>query len=77
MDLANMSNEQQIELAELSDRAATDTANFTADNQFRLSELTAQVQRSTRQAELNSRMEEVNLDASLKVELAEQARKYH
>ena len=35
MDMANMSNEQQMELAMLQDRAATDSANFTADNQFR------------------------------------------
>ena len=71
MDMANMSNEQQMELAMLSEKAATDTANFTAENQFRLAQLQAQVARSVRQAELNSRMEEVNLDASLKVELAE------
>ena len=32
MDMANMSNEQQMELAMLQDRAATDSANFTADN---------------------------------------------
>jgi hypothetical protein len=36
MDMANMSNEQQIELAMLQERAATDAANFTADNQFRM-----------------------------------------
>jgi hypothetical protein len=71
MDMANMSNEQQMELAMLSDRAATDTANFTAENQFRLSELQAKVARSVRQGELNARMEEVNLDASLKIELSE------
>ena len=75
MDLANMSNEQQIELAMLQDRAATDSANFTADNQFRLTELNAIVQRNTRQAELNARMEEVNLDAKLKVELSELSEK--
>jgi len=71
MDLANMSNEQQVELAMLQEKAAADSANFTTDNQFRLSELNAVVQRSTRQAELNARMEEVNLDSKLKVELAE------
>ena len=71
MDMANMSNEQQMELAMLSERAATDTANFTAENQFRLSELQAKVARSVRQGELNARMEEVNLDASLKIELSE------
>ena len=75
MDMANMSNEQQMELAMLQDRAATDSANFTADNQFRLQELNNIVSRSTRQAELNARMEEVNLDASLKVELSELAEK--
>jgi hypothetical protein len=75
MDMANMSNEQQMELAMLQDRAATDSANFTADNQFRLTELNAIVQRNTRQAELNARMEEVNLDAKLKVELAELSEK--
>ena len=71
MEMANLSNEQQMRMAELSDRAATDAANFTAENQFELAELNAKVQRATRQAELNQRMEEVNLDASLKVELAE------
>jgi len=75
MDMANMSNEQQMELAMLQDKAATDTANFTADNQFRLQELNNVVSRSVRQAELNSRMEEVNLDASLKVELSELSEK--
>ena len=71
MDLANMSNEQQMELAMLQDRAAMDTANFTAENQFRLTELNSIVQRNIRQADLDSRLEEVNLNASLKVELAE------
>ena len=71
MDLANMSNEQQVELANLQERAATDSANFTTDNQFRLSELNAKVQRATRQAELTARMKEVNLDSELKVELSE------
>jgi len=71
MEMANLSNDQQMRMAELSDRAATDAANFTAENQFELAELNAKVQRATRQAELNQRMEEVNLDASLKVELAE------
>ena len=71
MDIANMTNEQQMELAMLQDKAATDTANFTADNQFRLTELNAIVQRNIRQAELDQRMEEVNLDSELKVELAE------
>jgi hypothetical protein len=70
MDLANMSNEQQMELAMLQDRAAMDTANFTAENQFRLTELNAIVQRNIRQADLDSRLQEVNLDASLKTELA-------
>ena len=67
MDMANMSNEQQMELAMLSEKAATDSANFTAENQFALAELQAKVARSVRQGELNARMEEVNLDASLKV----------
>ena len=75
MDLANMSNEQQMELAMLQERAAEDSANFTADNQFRMQELNQKVARSVRQAELNSRMEEVNLDAKLKVELSELAEK--
>jgi hypothetical protein len=71
MDMANMSNEQQMELAMLQDRAATDSANFTADNQFRMQELNQKVARSVRQAELNQRMEEVNLDSKLKIELSE------
>ena len=75
MDMANMSNEQQIELAMLQDKAATDSANFTADNAFEMQELNQKVARSVRQAELNSRMKEVNLDASLKVELAELSEK--
>jgi hypothetical protein len=75
MDMANMSNEQQIELAMLQDRAATDSANFTADNQFRMQELNQKVARSVRQAELNQRMEEVNLDSKLKIELSELAEK--
>ena len=36
MDMANMSNEQQINMAELAERAATDAANFTEDNRFEL-----------------------------------------
>jgi hypothetical protein len=75
MDMANMSNEQQIELAMLQERAATDAANFTADNQFRMQFLNQKVARSVRQAELNQRMEEVNLDANLKLELSELAEK--
>tara|TARA_R110000822_G_scaffold70428_1_gene170384 strand:+ start:1348 stop:5109 length:3762 start_codon:yes stop_codon:yes gene_type:complete len=75
MDAANMNNEQQMELAMLQDRAATDTANFTADNQFRFQELNNIVERSARQADLNQRMEEVNLDSKLKVELSELAEK--
>ena len=75
MDMANMSNEQQIELAMLQDKAATDSANFTADNAFSMQELNQKVARSVRQAELNSRMEEVNLDSKLKVELSELAEK--
>jgi hypothetical protein len=75
MDMANMSNEQQIELAMLQDKAATDSANFTADNAFSMQELNQKVARSVRQAELNSRMEEVNLDAKLKVELSELSEK--
>ena len=75
MDMANMTNEQQMELAMLQDRAATDTANFTADNQFRFQELNNIVERSARQADLNQRMEEVNLDSKLKVELSELAEK--
>ncbi len=71
MDMANMSNEQQIELAELQEKAATDSANFTAENQFELARLNAKVQRAVRQAELTNRMEEVNLDAKLKIELSE------
>ena len=61
MDMANMSNEQQMELAMLQERAATDAANFTADNQFELTRLNNVVARSVRQAELNQRMEEVIL----------------
>ena len=75
MDMANMSNEQQMELAMLQDRAAKDSANFTADNQFRMQELNQKVARSVRQAELNQRMEEVNLDSKLKIELSELAEK--
>jgi hypothetical protein len=75
MDMANMSNEQQMELAMLQDRAATDSANFTADNQFRMQELNQKVARSVRQAELNQRMEEVNLDSKLKIELSELSEK--
>ena len=75
MDMANMSNEQQMELAMLQDRAATDSANFTADNQFRMQELNQKVARNVRQAELDQRMEEVNLDSKLKIELSELAEK--
>ena len=75
MDMANMSNEQQMELAMLQDRAATDSANFTADNQFRMQELNQKVARNVRQAELNQRMEEVNLDSKLKIELSELSEK--
>jgi len=75
MDMANMSNEQQMELAMLQDKAATDSANFTADNAFSMQELNQKVARSVRQAELTSRMEEVNLDSKLKIELSELAEK--
>jgi len=75
MDMANMSNDQQMRLAILSEKAATDSANFTAENQFELARLNAVVDRSIRKAELEQRMKEVNLDASLKVELAELSEK--
>ena len=71
MDMANLTNEQQVELAVLQDKAATDAANFTADNQFRLTELNNKVARSVRQAELDQRIAEINLDAALKLELTE------
>lgn len=71
MDMANLTNEQQIELAVLQDKAATDSANFTADNQFRLTELNNKVARNIRQAELDQRIAEINLDAALKLELTE------
>jgi hypothetical protein len=75
MDMANMSNEQQMELANLTERAATDAANFTAENQFELARLNAIVDRNVRKSELEQRMKEVNLDANLKVELAELSEK--
>ena len=75
MDMANMSNEQQMELAMLQDKAETDSANFTADNAFKMQGLNQKVARAVRQSELNSRMEEVNLDAKLKVELSELSEK--
>ena len=75
MDMANMSNEQQMELAMLTDRAASDTANFTAENQFELTRLNAIVDRNVRKSELEQRMKEVNLDANLKVELSELSEK--
>ena len=75
MDMANMSNDQQMRLANLSEKAATDSANFTAENQFELARLNAVVDRSIRKAELEQRMKEVNLDANLKVELAELSEK--
>jgi hypothetical protein len=75
MDMANMSNEQQMRLANLSEKAATDSANFTAENQFELARLNAIVDRNIRKAELDQRMKEVNLDANLKVELTELSEK--
>jgi hypothetical protein len=75
MDMANMSNEQQMRLANLSEKAATDSANFTAENQFELARLNAIVDRNVRKAELEQRMKEVNLDANLKVELTELSEK--
>ena len=75
MDMANMSNEQQMELAMLTDKAASDTANFTAENQFKLTRLNAIVDRNVRKSELEQRMKEVNLDANLKVELSELSEK--
>ena len=75
MDMANMSNEQQMELANLTEKAATDAANFTAENQFELARLNAIVDRNVRKSELDQRMKEVNLDANLKVELAELSEK--
>jgi hypothetical protein len=75
MELANLSNEQQMELANLAEKSREDSSNFTADNQFRMQELNQKVARATRQAELTSRMEEVNLDSKLKIELSELAEK--
>jgi len=71
MDMANMSNEQQVQLAMLQDKAATDTANFTAANQFELTRLNNVVARSARQGELDQQMEVANLDSSLKIELSQ------
>ena len=75
MDMANMSNEQQVNLAMLQEKAATDSANFTAENQFELTRLNNIVSRSTRQAELDQQMEVANLDSSLKIELSELSEK--
>ena len=41
-----------MRLANLSEKAATDSANFTAENQFELSRLNAIVDRNVRKAEL-------------------------
>ena len=54
-------------MAMLQERAATDAANFTAENQFELADslkCECSSKELVRQAELNQRMEEVNLDAS-------------
>ena len=70
MDMANMSNEQQINLAILQDEAATDSANMTEANKFELSRLNNVVARNVRQAELKQDMEKANLSTSLQTELA-------
>ena len=66
---------QQVELANLESLNRADSESLTNEQQSKLTTYNAKVQRSIRQTELNSRMEEVNLDARLKVELSELSEK--
>ena len=69
------STDQQTELANLESLNRADSESLTNEQQSKLTTYNAKVQRSIRQTELNSRMEEVNLDARLKVELSELSEK--
>ena len=71
MDMANLTNDQQIEMAVLRNKQEVNAANFTADNQFRLAELNAKIARQVRMSDLLQRTAEINLDTSTKLELAE------
>ena len=64
MDLANLNNEQQMELANLAERAATDSANMTEANRFRLQELTMATKILSENTELRQRAELAQVSAS-------------
>ncbi len=66
---------QQTELANLESLNRADAESLSNEQQAKLTTYNATVQRTIRQTELNSRMEEVNLDARLKVELSELSEK--
>ena len=68
--IANLDTATKIDLANLEQLNAAGRDNLTADQQTRLAEFQAKVDRNARQAELEQRMEEVNLSNDLKVELA-------
>jgi len=67
--------DQQTELANLESMNRADSESLTNEQQSKLTTYNAKVQRNVRQTELNSRMEEVNLDARLKIELSELSEK--
>ena len=68
--IANLDTATKIDLANLEQLNAAGRDNLNAEQQVRLTEFQAKVDRNARQAELNQRMEEVNLSNELKVELA-------
>ena len=70
MELANLNNEQQMELANLSERATADSANFTTDNQFRLQRLTIYTNMMAKNEDLRQNAEMARLSASEKINLA-------
>jgi hypothetical protein len=68
--LSNLDTATRVDLANLEQLNQAGRENLSSEQQVRLTQYQAKIDRNNRQAELNQRMEEVNLDARLKVELA-------
>tara|TARA_R100000353_G_scaffold59740_2_gene47393 strand:+ start:4099 stop:10242 length:6144 start_codon:yes stop_codon:yes gene_type:complete len=71
MDMANMSNEQQVRMAELADRSAADAANFTEANRFELTRLQNYARIMSENTQLRQQAELANFSSDEKISLAE------
>jgi hypothetical protein len=73
MSKASLSNEQQIRMAELAERAAEDSANFTTDNQYELMRLQNYTKFMSQNTEILQQTEIANFSQEEKFELADLA----